>query len=125
MEDREKFEDTFHLIKSVWTLLLIGLYMACFLNEYTYPGFRDTPLEGEEIYWKVQRVFYFGLLGVGFLADLVQFQLDRRKAFMFLMGSLILGGLSTVIGVYQFRFIKEIMNLLGVAQGASTGFEAG
>ena len=113
MQDQTRLEETLTLIKIVWSLLLIALYMACFLNEYKFPGFRDTPLEGEEIYWKIQRLFYFGLLGVGFLADLVQMRLDRRKAFMFLLLSLLLGGLATIIGVYQFRAVQALFRLLG------------
>ena len=113
MQDQAKLDDTLTLLKCVWTLFLVALYMACFLNEYKFPGFRDTPLEGEEVYWKVQRIFYFGLLTVGFLADLVQLKMDRRKAFMFLLLSLLLGGLASVIGVYQFQAVNAVLQAVG------------
>lgn len=105
-DDKEK--ETLELLQKVWTLLLIGIYFACFMNEYHFPGFRDEPLEGEEIFWQVQRVLFFGLLSVGFLIDIVRMRSDRNKAFQFLFLSLILGGLSGFIAAYQFHFVAKI-----------------
>lgn len=105
-DDKEK--ETLELLQKVWTLLLIGIYFACFMNEYHFPGFRDTPLEGEEIFWQAQRVLFFGLLSVGFMIDIVRMRSDRAKAFQFLFLSLILGGLSGFIAAYQFQFVARI-----------------
>lgn len=108
MQDFEKYDYTLQLLKTLWTLFLIALYAACFYNEYRFPGFRDEPLEGELVFWQIQRVFYFALIGLGFLTDLVQMRMDRKKAFMYLFASLILGGLATVIGAWQFRIVQGV-----------------
>ena len=107
-EFMSKEEETLMLLHKVWSLFLIGIYFACFMNEYYFPGFRTEPLEGEEIFWQVQRVLFFGLMGVGLLTDLVQMRLDRKKAYQFLFLSLILGGFSGFAGAYQFRFVANL-----------------
>ncbi|CAI2719124.1 hypothetical protein [Nitrospina watsonii] len=102
-------EDTLSLLKKVWVVFLLGLYAACIYNELRFPGFREEPLEGEAGLWKIQRVLYFGLLGLGLLTDVVQIRIDRDKAFMYLFASLILGGLSTLIGATQFKVFDSIL----------------
>ncbi len=99
----EKIEETLNLLKKIWVFFLIALVAACFYNEAYFPGFRDEPLEDEAFLWKIERVLFFGLLGLGLLTDIVQSRLDREKAFLFLFASLILGGVSTLVGAYQFR----------------------
>ncbi|MFQ5716122.1 MAG: hypothetical protein ACE5GQ_03365 [Nitrospinales bacterium] len=116
MSDRKEIETT-TLLRQVWAMLLIGMYFACFMNEYYYPGFRDQPLEGEEIFWQVQRVLFFGLLGMGFLVDIVQMRADRDKAFRFIFLSLILGGLSGFIGAFQFKLISGIFGQIAGVGG--------
>ncbi len=102
----EQFDYTLTLLKKIWVVLVIGLYALCFYNEYKFPGAHIQPLKGEEILWKMERVLYFGLLGVGVLTDIVQMRLDRNKAFLFLFASLILGGLSTSIGALHFKSVQ-------------------
>jgi len=104
-----KIEDTLSLLKKIWVVFLIGLYAACIYNEYRFPGFREEPMEGEEGLWQIQRVLYFGLLGLGLLTDIVQTRIDRNKAFMFLFASLIMGGLSTLVGATQFKVFDFIL----------------
>ena len=87
------------------------------MNEYHFPGFRDEPLRGEEMFWKVERVLFFGLMAVGFLADIVQLRIDRSKAYLFLFLSLFLGGLSSTFGAYQFRFVSGLFRALGNLTG--------
>ena len=102
-ETENKVEETLILLKKIWVFFLIGLIAACFYNEAQFPGFRDEPLEGEAFLWKIERVLFFGLLGLGLLVDIVQSRLDREKAFLFLFLSLILGGVSTMVGAFQYR----------------------
>ena len=102
-ETENQIEVTLNLLKKIWVFFLIGLVAACFYNEARFPGFRDEPLAGEAFLWKIERVLFFGPLGLGLLTDIVQSRVDREKAFLFLFLSLILGGMSTVVGAYQFR----------------------
>lgn len=97
----------------VWTVFLIGLYAASFMNEYHFPGFRDEPLEGEAFFWKMQRVLFFALLAAGVLVDIVRMRIDRQKAFQFLFISLIMGGLSSTLGAMQFQIISYMFSLFG------------
>lgn len=109
--------ETQTLLLQVWAMLLIGMYSACFMNEYYYPGFRDQPLAGEEIFWQVQKVLFFGLLGMGFLVDIVQMRADRDKAFQFIFLSLILGGLSGFIGACQFKLVSGVFGQMAGVGG--------
>ena len=101
---KSKELETLELLQKIWTLFLIGIYFSCFMNEYYFPGFREKPLAGEAIFWKIQRVLFFGLMTFGFLTDLVQIRIDQNKAYLFLFLSIILGGFSSALGAYQFRF---------------------
>ena len=102
-------EETLILLRQIWTLLLIGLYFACFMNEYYYPGFRSEPLSGEEIFWDIQRVLFFGLLALGALVDIMRLRKKRNNAFQYLLLSFILGGLSGIIGTYQYRIMSAAL----------------
>lgn len=107
-QNNTKIKETLRLLQQVWTLLLIGIYFACFMNEYYFPGFRSKPLDGEDIFWNVQKVLFIGLLGIGFLMDITRMREDRSQAFLFIFLSLLLGGMSGFIGAYQFRFVAGI-----------------
>ena len=104
-------EETFILLKKIWVFFLVGLYAVCLYNEYRFPGAREggEPLEGEAILWKIERVLFFGLMGLGFLADIVQIRIDRSKAFLYLFASLILGGLCSLIAMGQMKAIQFIL----------------
>ena len=111
-ENKLKELETLGLLQKIWSLFLISMYFACFMNEYHFPGFREEPLEGEAIFWEVQRVLFFGLMALGFLIDLVQLRMAHSKAYLFLFLSLILGGLSSALGAYQFRFVSGFFRAL-------------
>jgi hypothetical protein len=100
-------EETLILLKKIWVFFLVGLYAVCLYNEYRFPGTREgEPLEGEAILWKIERVFFFGLMGLGLLADIVQIRIDRSKAFLYLFASLILGGMCNLIAMGQMKFLN-------------------
>ncbi len=105
---QQKIEDTLLLLQKCWVLVLFALYAACLYNEFRFPGLRQEPLEGEEVLWKMQRVLYMGLLGIGLLTDIVQIRLDRNKAFLYLFGSLVLGAVSTMIVTLQVKVLNMI-----------------
>jgi hypothetical protein len=100
-------EETLILLKKIWVFFLVGLYAVCLYNEYRFPGAREgEPLEGEAILWKIERVFFFGLMGLGLLADIVQIRIDRSKAFLYLFASLILGGMCNLIAMGQMKLLN-------------------
>ncbi len=100
-------EATLILLKKIWVFFLVGLYAVCLYNEYRFPGVREEePLEGEAILWKIQRVLFFGMMGLGFLADIVQIRIDRSKAFLYLFASLVLGGMCSLIAMGQMKLLN-------------------
>jgi hypothetical protein len=108
---QEKLGETLTLLHQVWALFLIAVYFSGFMDEYHFPGNREEPLETEAILWNVQRVFFFGLMFVGFLIDLVQMRKDRQKAFLFLVLSLLLGGFSSWISALQCNILLQLFNI--------------
>ena len=106
----DKFSETSILLKKIWVVFLIGLYSASFLNEYHFPGAREKPLDGEEILWQIQQIIFFGLMFLGLLVDLVEMRIDRQKAFRFLVISLLMGGLSTLVGAFHFKIFSHIFS---------------
>ncbi len=100
-------EETLILLKKIWVVVLVGIYAACLYSEYRFPGVREgEPLEGEAILLKIQRVLFFGLMGLGFLTDIVQIRIDRSKAFFYLFASLILGGMCSFIAMGQMKVLN-------------------
>ncbi len=93
------------LVQKAWTVLLIGLYMVSLYSVGRITGLgNDAP--GQEILMNVQRVFFFGLMGAGFLLDIVQMRMDRKKAYLFLSLSLILGGFADIVATLQYKFLS-------------------
>lgn len=113
-EDKARLEETLTFIQTIWMLFLAALYLTCFYDEYRFPGQRTTPEEGEEILWLVQNVMFFGMMGLGFLADIVQMRIDRGKAFMYLVASLVLGGMASMIGAVQYHVVRRVAGIFGV-----------
>lgn len=102
-------EETLILLKKIWVFFLVGLYGVCLYNEYRFPGAREgEPMAGEDILWKIERVIFFGLMGLGLLADIVQIRIDRSKAFLYLFASLVLGGLCNLVAMGQMKVFKFI-----------------
>ena len=58
---------------------------------------------GRKVLSDLQRLFFFSLMGVGVLIDLVRMREDRNKAFIFLLLSLLLGGFSGGVGAIQYQ----------------------
>ena len=106
---REKIEQTEQFMLMLWTTFLIILYMCSFLAEYHFPGEREEIAAGEMILNDLQQLFFFALMGIGFLIDLVRMRENRNSAFVFLLVTLLLGGLSGGIGAMQFQFIFLVM----------------
>lgn len=82
------------------------------MNERYFPGFRTEPLSGEEYFWKIQRVLFFALMVLGFMIDITQMRTDRRRAFLYLLLSLILGGFANFAGAMQYRAVSVVVDLL-------------
>ena len=112
-EDKARLEETLIFLQTIWILFLAALYLTCFYDEYRFPGQKTTPEEGEEVLWLVQNVLFFGMMGLGFLADVVQMRIDRAKAFIFLAASLILGGMASMVGALQFRVVRRAAGFFG------------
>lgn len=108
---QEKLNETLTLLQQVWTLFLIAIFILGFMDEYHFPGNREEPLEAEAILWNAQKVLFFGLMGVGFLIDLVQLREDRHKAFLFLFLSLVLGGFSSWISALQCKLLFQLFSI--------------
>ena len=103
-------EETLILLKKIWVFFLVVLYAACLYSEYRFPGIREgEPLEGEAVFLKIQRVLFFGLMGLGLLTDIVQIRIDRSKAFLYLFASLMLGGLCNLIAMGQMKLFYFFM----------------
>ena len=64
---------------------------------------------GEMILNDLQKLFFFALMGIGFLIDLVRMREDKNKAFVFLLLTLLLGGFSGGVGAMQAQFIFHMM----------------
>ena len=106
MQDmQENIERTLHLMLMLWTLFLIVLYTCSFLADYHFPspGTREELLPGEKMLEDLQKVFFFALMGMGFLIDLVRMRQDKSQAFLFLGVSLLAGGFSSGVGALQYR----------------------
>ena len=64
---------------------------------------------GRKVLGDLQRLFFFSLMGLGFLIDLVRMREDRNKAFIFLLLSLLLGGFSGGIGAIQYQAFYHVL----------------
>ena len=106
---REKIEHTERFMLMLWTAFLIALYACSFLTEYHFPSEQKELVLGKKILNDLQKLFFFALMGVGFLIDLVRMREDKNKAFVFLLLTLVVGGLSGGIGAMQFHFIDNVI----------------
>jgi hypothetical protein len=97
-----KIKQTEHFMIGIWSFFLIVLYGCSFLIEYHFGNKEEEIVVGKKILDDLQRLFFFALMGLGFLIDLVRMREDRNKAFIFLFLSLILGGFSGGIGAIQY-----------------------
>ena len=97
-----KIKQTERFMIVLWAFFLTVLYVCSFLTEYHYPNKEEEIVVGRKILSDLQRLFFFALMGAGFLIDLVRMREDRNKAFIFLFLSLLLGGFSGGIGAIQY-----------------------
>jgi len=93
----------------LWAFFLIVLYVCSFLTEYHYPHKEEEIVAGRKILGDLQRLFFFALMGVGFLIALVRLREDSNKAFLFLLSSLLLGGFSGGIGAIQYQAFYHVL----------------
>ena len=108
-DTREKIEQTERFMLMLWTAFLVILYACSFLTEYHFPGEREEMAAGEMMLNDLQKLFFFALMGVGFLIDLVRMRENRNNAFVFLLVTLLLGGFSGGVGAMQFQLISHFM----------------
>ena len=104
-----KIKQTERLMLMLWSFFLIVLYMCSFLTEYHFPHEEEEMVLGRKILSDLQRLFFFSLMGLGFLIDLVRMREDRNKAFIFLLLSLFLGGFSGGVGAIQYQVFNFIV----------------
>ncbi len=104
----ERLTETLDLVRNVWIAFLVALYGVGYLNAHFFPGIRQEPLDGEAIFWNLQRLFFFGMMAAGFLMDVIQMREDRNKAYRYLLLSLLLGGLSSTATMYQYEMFSKI-----------------
>jgi hypothetical protein len=108
-DTRKNIKHTERFMLILWAVFLIVLYACSFLNEYHFSGIQKEEALGKKILDDLQKLFFFALMGVGFLIDLVRMREDKNKAFIFLLLTLVVGGLSGGIGAMQFHFISKVI----------------
>ena len=102
-----KLKQTEEFMLMLWAFFLIVLYTCSFLTEYYFPHEEEIVL-GRKVLSDLQRLFFFSLMGMGVLIDLVRMREDRNKAFIFLLLSLLLGGFSGGVGAIQYQVFHFI-----------------
>jgi hypothetical protein len=103
-----KLKQTEHFMQMLWSFFLIVLYICSFLTEYHFPHEEEEMALGRKILGDLQRLFFFSLMGLGFLIDLVRMRENRNKAFIFLSLSLLFGGVSGGVGAIQYQIFHFI-----------------
>ena len=96
-----RIEETKELLLKIWAVLLMGLYGVGFLHEKMLV--QQTLVASEEVLLDVAKLLFFALMFVSFLVDIVKMREDRKKAYRFLLLSLLLGGLSATISALQYH----------------------
>ena len=103
-----KIKETEHFMIMLWVFFLIIIYVFSFLIEYHYQLESTEVVAGKKILNDLKGVFFFGLMGMGFLIDLVRMRENKNKAFIFLLLSLLMGSLSGGIGAIQYQAFNYI-----------------
>ena len=100
---------TKELLLKVWSVLLKGLYGLGFLRE------KMLIQQAEElkidVLLDVAKLFFFALMFVAFLIDIVEMREDKEKAYRFLFLSLMLGGLSATISAMQYHALSWVLGV--------------
>jgi len=106
---KEKIEQTERFMLMLWATFLIVLYACSFLAEYHFSSEREELAAGEKMLNDLQKLFFFALMGIGFLIDLVRMRRNKNNAFVFLLLTFLLGGFSGGIGAMQFQFFSYVL----------------
>ena len=102
-----QIEQTKELLLKVWTVLLMGLYGVGFLREKML---MQKALETtEDVLPDIAKLLFFALMFVSFLIDIVEMRENKDKAYLFLLLSLILGGLSATFSAMQYHALTSVM----------------
>ena len=104
----KKIKKTEQFMLALWAFFLIVVYVSSFLTEYQYPHEEGEIALGRKVLGDLQGLFFFALMGMGFLIDLVRMREDRKKAFVFLLLSLLLGSISGGVGAIQYQFFYYV-----------------
>ena len=94
-------DQTRELLLKVWCVLLMGLYAVGFLREKMLAQQADA-LKADMLP-DVAKLFFFALMFVAFLIDIVEMRENKEKAYRFLFLSLMFGGLSATISAMQYH----------------------
>ena len=97
-------DQTRELLLKVWSVLLMGLYGVGFLREKMLVQ-QEEALKAD-VLPDVAKLFFFTLMFVAFLIDIVEMREDKAKAYRFLFLSLMLGGLSATISAMQYHLFS-------------------
>ena len=98
-------EETKILLRQVWTFMLMALYGLGIFQERFITLNAGAAEQIESILPDVAKVFFFGLIFVSFLIDIVEMREDKEKAYQFLFLSLVAGGLSATISAAQYHMM--------------------
>ena len=102
-------DQTRELLLKIWSILLMGLYVVGFLREKMLV--QQAEALKVDVLSDVAKLFFFALMFVAFLIDIVEMREDKEKAYRFLFLSLMLGGLSATISAMQYHALSWILGL--------------
>ena len=100
---------TRELLLKVWSALLMGLYGIGFLREKMLV--QQAEALKIDLLPDAAKLFFFALMFVAFLIDIVEMRQDKQKAYLFLFLSLMLGGLSATISAMQYHALSWVLGV--------------
>ena len=102
-------DQTRELLLKVWSVLLTGLYGVGFLREKMLV--QQAEALKVDVLSDVAKLFFFALMFVAFLIDIVEMRQDKQKAYLFLFLSLMFGGLSATISAMQYHALSWVLGV--------------
>jgi len=100
-------EQTKELLLKVWTVLLLSLYGVGFLHEKML--MQKTVEATTDVLLDIAKLFFFALMFVSLLIDILEIRENKDKAYRFLLLSLILGGLSATFSAMQYHALSSVL----------------
>ena len=100
-------DQTKELLLKIWSVLLMGLYGVGFLRERMLV--QQAEALKADVLPDVAKLFFFALMFVAFLMDIVEMREDKEKAYRFLFLSLMFGGLSATISAMQYHAFSWLL----------------